>query len=294
MLGSNHANRWKNEVKEMKSMNKLSIVAFVLFVAVASTTWAQVVDLADVLIKAHDEGQPIPVLSLHHPAMDVKMAYGVQKAYVENRLSKEKIAGFKAGLTSEGGQRKFGVDAPLAGVLFEFGKLMGDVTVDKGMFAQLMIETEIGFVIGKAIPQSLKNVAELQQHIKAVMPVIELPDLGFADMKQLKGVDIIAANVAAKQFILGQEKAVKGVDLNAVMVSLSLYDQEVNTGKGKDALGDQWQAALWLVNTMIKQDWKLAPGYIVITGALGKMLPGKPGKYVADYGSFGKITFEIK
>ena len=183
MLGSNHVNRWKNEVKDMKSMKKLSIVAFVLFVAVASTTWAQVVDLADVLIKAHDEGQPIPVLSLQHPAMDVEMAYGVQKAYVEKRLSKEKIAGFKAGLTSEGGQNMFGVDAPLAGVLFESGKLMGDVTVDKGMFTQLMLETEIGFVIGKAIPQSLKNMAELQQHIKAVMPVIELPDLGFADMK---------------------------------------------------------------------------------------------------------------
>ena len=45
---------------------------------------------------------------------------------------------------------------------------------------------------------------------------------------------------------------------------------------------------------MIKQGWRLEPGYIVITGALGKMLPGKPGKYVADYGSFGKIAFEIK
>ena len=278
----------------MKSMKRLSIVAFVLCVVVASTTWAQVADLADVLIKAHDEGRPIPVLSLRHPAMDVNLAYSVQKAYVEKRLSKEKIAGFKAGLTSEAGQKTFGVDGPLAGVLFESGKLMGDVTVDTGMFTQVMIETEIGFAIGKAISHSLKDVAELQEHIKAVMPVVELPDMGFADMKQLKGVDIIAANVAAKQFILGQEKAVEGQDLNSVTVSLSLDDQEVNAGKGTDALGDQWKAALWLVNTMVEQGWKLEPGYIVITGALGKMLPGKPGKYVADYGSLGKIAFEIK
>jgi 2-keto-4-pentenoate hydratase len=226
--------------------------------------------------------------------MDVNMAYEVQKAYVEKRLSKEKIAGFKAGLTSEGGQKAFGVDAPLAGVLFESGKLMGDATVDTGMFTQLMLETEIGFVIGKAIPQSLNDVTELQEHINAVMPVIELPDLGFADMKQLKGVDIIAANVAAKQFILGQEKAVDGIDLNAVTVSLFFDGQEVNTGKGTDALGDQWQAALWLVNTMVEQGWKPEPGHIAITGALGKILPGKPGKYVADYGNFGKIAFEIK
>jgi 2-keto-4-pentenoate hydratase len=178
--------------------------------------------------------------------------------------------------------------------LFESGKIVGDATIDKSRFHQLMLETEIGFVIGESITQPLKGVAELQEKIQAVMPVIELPDLGFADMKQLKGVDIIAANVAAKQFIVGQQRAVEGLDLNAVTVSLLLDGQEVNSGKGTDALGDQWQAALWLVNTMVDQGWALNPGHIVITGALGKMLPGKPGKYVADYGSFGKITFEIK
>lgn len=278
----------------MTYMKQLSIIVFVVFVFVASTSWAQVADLADSLIKAHDEGQPIPVLSIQYPAMDVKIAYEVQKAYVETRLSQEKIAGFKAGLTSEGGQKTFGVDAPLAGVLFESGKIVGDATIDKSRFHQLMLETEIGFVIGKSITRPLKDVTELQENVQSVMPVIELPDLGFADMKQLKGVDIIAANVAAKQFIVGQQRAVEGLDLNAVSVSLLLDGQEVNSGKGTDALGDQWQAALWLVNTMVDQGWALKPGHIVITGALGKMLPGKPGKYVADYGSFGKITFEIK
>ena len=280
----------------MKYMKKWSsVVVLVLFVFVASAAWAQqAVDWADVLIKAHEEGQKIPVLSLQHPEMDVKMAYDVQKAYVKKRLTSEKIAGFKAGLTSEGGQKKFGVDAPLAGVLFESGKLAGEVTVDKALFNQLMLEVEIGFVLGKAITQPLKDVAELQESVQAVMPVIELPDLGFADMKQLKGIDIIAANVSAKQFIVGQEKPAEGTDLNAVTISLSLDGQEVNSGKGTDALGDQWNAALWLINTMIEQGWTMEPGHVVITGALGNMIPGKPGKYLADYGDFGKIVFEIK
>jgi 2-keto-4-pentenoate hydratase len=71
-------------------------------------------------------------------------------------------------------------------------------------------------------------------------------------------------------------------------------EQEVNRGKGTDALGDQWKAAVWLVNTMVESGWKMEPGHVVITGALGKMIPGRPGKYVADYGGFGKISFEIK
>jgi 2-keto-4-pentenoate hydratase len=72
-----------------------------------------------------------------------------------------------------------------------------------------------------------------------------------------------------------------------------LNSEVVNQGKGTDALAGQWKAALWLVNTMVKQGWKIEPGHIIITGALGRMVPGKPGNYIADYGNLGTITFEI-
>ncbi|GAK58871.1 2-hydroxypenta-2,4-dienoate hydratase [Candidatus Vecturithrix granuli] len=278
----------------MQSMKKWSVVLFVLFVFTASTAIAQVLDPAEELFQAQQAGKPIPVLSIQHPAMDTAMAYQIQKAFVEKILTKDKIAGFKAGLTTEGGQKKFGVDAPLAGVLFESGKLADNATIDHVAFHALMLETEVGFVIGSAITEPLKDVAELQTHIQAVMPAIEVPDLGFADMKQLKGLDIIAANVSARQFIVGQEKAVEGTDLNAITVKLALDGQEVNVGKGADALGDQWQAALWLVNTTIEHGWNLEPGQIIITGALGNMVPGKPGKYLADFGDFGQLNFEVK
>ncbi|MCP4398222.1 MAG: 4-oxalocrotonate decarboxylase, partial [bacterium] len=209
-------------------------------------------------------------------------------------LNNDKIAGFKAGMTSEAGQQKFGLHAPTAGVLFSSGKKVNNAAINLAMSKNLKIETEIGFVIGKTIDKAVESVAGLQESIQAVMPVIELPDLGFADMQALKGVDIIAANVAAAQFIVGQEREVKDQDLNAVSVTLTLNDEEINSGKGTDAFGDQWQAALWLVNIMLEQGWTMEPGHIFITGALGQMLPGNPGKYIADYGNFGKICFEMK
>ena len=48
------------------------------------------------------------------------------------------------------------------------------------------------------------------------------------------------------------------------------------------------------LNSAVEQGYKVEPGHILITGALGKLVPGKPGKYVADYGDFGKISFEVK
>ena len=273
---------------------KLSLYPALLICLLGSSpARGDVASLADLLTQCWQQKRPIPVLSQHDPALTVERAYAVQRAYVRRRLASDQIAGFKLGLTSNAAQKRFGLTAPAAGVLLASGRRTGSPTIDRAAFKMLMIETEIGFVVGQRIARPLKDEAALEPRIRAVMPVIELPDLGFQDMKHLKGVDIIAANVSAVQFIIGQERKATGVDLNAVAVALALNAQVVNRGKGADARGDQWHAALWLVNTTVKQGWTIEPGHILITGALGKMMPGHPGEYVADFGDLGQVRFEI-
>ena len=272
----------------------ISILSLILVLVFAAAAWCDLSEseLADILIKAHKADQKIPVLSAQSPDLDVQTAYRVQKAYVNQRLAQDQIAGFKAGLTTEAAQKQFGLNAPVAGVLFASGKKKGFPLIEKSSFKNLIIETEIGFLMGKSITQPLKDISELSEYIQAVMPVIELPDVGFA--QKVSGVDVIAANVASAKFIIGKESDFKGLDLNNIFVSLYLEGQEINKGKGADAMGDQWKAAQWLVNTIVQQGWKIEPGQILITGALPKAIPGKPGKYIADFGKLGKISFEIK
>lgn len=128
------------------------------------------------MIQAETDLQRIPVLSVEYPAMDVNTAYGIQKAFIEKKSSREKLAGFKAGLTSEKGQKRFGLTAPVAGALFESGRLTGESIVESKAFHRLMIETEIGFVIGENLSQPLHDVTALRKSIRAVMPVVELQD----------------------------------------------------------------------------------------------------------------------
>ncbi len=258
------------------------------------TAWTGVSEMADLLIKAKTENQPFPLLSQTDPNLDVKTAYQVQKTFVQWMMTKDKVAGFKAGLTTEGAQKAFGVTAPLTGVLYDSGRLVGSPVVDGKAIRALAIETEIGYVIGQPINRPLHDVSELQQRVSAVMPAIELVSLGLTDMKKAKGVDMIAGNVGAAKFIAGTSRPHQGVNLNQVNVTLSYNGQALYQGTGAEALGDQWKAALWLVNSVVEQGYKVEPGHILITGALGKMVPGKPGQYVADYGDFGKISFEVK
>lgn len=277
-------------------MSKIRILILWVFLSlcIIVTAWADVSDMANSLIKADTEKQPIPVLSQTEPNLDAKTAYDVQKVYVQWRMVKDKVAGFKGGLTTEAAQKAFGVNSPVTGILYASGKLEGSPVVDRTAFRAVMIETEIGFVIGQSIQQTLRDVQELQQKVSAVMPSIELPDLGFADMKVVKGVDVITANCGAAKFIAGTPRPHQGINLNEVTVTLYYNGQALYQGKGAEAMGDQWKAALWMVNSVVEQGYKVEPGHVLITGSLGKMVPGKPGQYVADYGDFGKISFEVK
>lgn len=272
----------------------MGFMTSLLILLISSGAWGNPLKLAEILFKAHSKGQLLPVISITHPEIDIDMAYAIQTAYVKKRLATDKLAGFKAGLTSQSIQKKFGVNAPLAGVLFDSGKNTNNAIIDQSNFNKLMIETEIGFTIKRPIHRQLKDISELRSNIESVMPVIELPELGFSDIKKIKGVDIVAANITSTEFIIGHKVNPEKLNLNTVSVNLYLNGEKINTGKGSDALGDQWKTALWLINTMIKQGWSIEPGHIIITGALGKMIPGKAGKYVANYENFGNIFFEVK
>ena len=113
-------------------------------------------------------------------------------------------------------------------------------------------------------------------------------------MQALKGVDIIAANVGAVAFIIGQKQNIANLDLDTLEVTLKKDGETINRGKGADALDSQWKAALWLVNRVVNQGWKIEPGHIIITGALGRMVPGTPGNYTAHWEDLGTLGFTIR
>jgi 2-keto-4-pentenoate hydratase len=210
-------------------------------------------------------------------------AYRVQTRSVRAKLQGANPAGFKAGLTSAPAQARFKTNDAVAGVLFKEGALQSTGTVSLREARGLHIEVEIAMRIGTAIDKPLADVAALRAHVDGIAPAIELPNLDYAQPQSLDAIDIIATNVAAAKYIVGEFVSPQQRDPNAVDVRLTCNDEEMFTGKGSDSLGDQWRAALWLVNKTLEQGWQIEPGQILLTGSLGKMLPGATGHCVASY-----------
>lgn len=240
------------------------------------------------------EHRPLPNID---ETLTINSAYQVQTRSVRAKLQDAPPAGFKAGLTSTVAQARFKTNGAVAGVLFKEGARRSADTVRLSELRGLHIEVEVAMRIGTAIDQPLADVTALRDHIDGIAPAIEMPNLDYVAPQALDAVDIVATNVAAANYIVGDFISPQQRDPNAVAVRLVCEDQEVTTGHARDALGDQWQAALWLVNQMVEQGWRLDSGQILLTGALGRAVPATKGRCVASYHAadieWGTLTVNV-
>ncbi len=279
----------------MKKVFSRVFCVLALVVFVAGLAWAGEAEVVKSIVDARAAVKTFPNPSSQLPGLTLDKAYGLQKEVVKALVAKgDTVSGFKGGLTAEAGQKRFGVNEALVGELFKSGELGPDAVVNPKDFVRLFVETEIGYVLGQKISEPVKDVESLKKMVKEVFPAIELPDMRFEDMKTVTGPDIVVDAVGSAKYIVGKKIPADKVDVSKVEVTLTLDGNVVNQGKATDCLGDQWKALLWLVNTAVAKGWTLEPGQVLITGAMGAMIPGKPGKYEGKWGPLGTISWTVK
>lgn len=292
-----------NRLEDFISMKRITRIAFYLFLLIptvqAENNSVKVEEFTQKVYSAWSQHKAFPLISEQSTKATAKQSYLVQQKLIKQIINSNhqlEISGFKAGLTSNAGQQRFKVSGPVYGVLFNHGLKSSDDPVKLSAAFKLMLETEIGFITNQSIDSPLHSVHQLQSLIESIVPVIELPDLAFADVKKVTGKDIIATNVASHQYIVGEAVRMPvDFSLNQLVIQLHINDSNspILTGKGSDASGDQWMALLELINHQIKSGYKIRPGQLFITGALGKMIPASIGEYHANFGPLGQIQFEV-
>ena len=266
--------------------------AIVLVVSMTLTSCTSVGQRAQKAIAvAWRNDSAIPLAHLIDETLTIESAYQIQRRLV--RTWPQPPAGFKGGLTSTAAQQRFRADVPVAGVLPASGRKDSGATLALHEFAGLNIETEVAFKLGKPITRRLRDVAELEPYIAGIAPAVELPRVQFVDASRVNAIDLIASNVGAAAYMLGSFAPPAERDPNTVATRLTCNDRELAAGTARDALGDQWQAALWLVNRMIDAGWTLQRDQILLTGVLGRMVPAQPGTCTASFGDWGTIGITI-
>jgi 2-keto-4-pentenoate hydratase len=225
---------------------------------------------------------------------DIAAAYSVQQLLTDDSLARgRRVVGHKIGLTSPAVQRQLGVDQPDSGVLFADMQVPTGATVEPGKLLAPKVEAEIAFILAEDLDGDLSE-SRLRAAAGVAVAAIEIVDSRVRDWS-ISIVDTIADNGSSALFVLGSEVvAAADLDFGSRAMRLSQDGVVVSTGTGSDCLGSPLNALRWLAGTAQRNGSPLRAGHIVLSGALGPMVPARPGStYAAEIDGIGtvEITF---
>ncbi|KAA0592711.1 2-keto-4-pentenoate hydratase [Azospirillum lipoferum] len=222
---------------------------------------------------------------------DIEAAYAVQERNTERRLAEgARLVGRKIGLTARSVQAQLGVSQPDYGMLFHDMDVANGGEVPAGRLIQPKIEAEIAFLIGRDLDDDRLTTADVLSAIAWAVPALEIVD-SRVEGWNIRITDTIADNASSGLFVLGHEmRRLDAVDLLTCGMVLEGNGEPVSTGAGAACLGSPVNATLWLARVMARSGRPLRAGDIVLSGALGPMVPASPGTtYEARIEGLGSV-----
>jgi 2-keto-4-pentenoate hydratase len=233
---------------------------------------------AQALREAARNGEYLAPLREQYPGIDARAAYAIQRTNTEHRMAQgRRVVGCKIGLTARAVQAQLGVDQP------DFGMLLDDMGYGDGepvswsVLQQPKIEAEVAFVLGRALNVERPGLVDVINAIDYCLPALEIVGSRIANWN-IKYVDTVADNASSGAYVLGSTpRKLSEFDLRLCGMVMLRGGEPVSTGAGAACLGNPLNAVVWLARTMAEVGSPLKAGDLVLSGALGPMVPVRPG-----------------
>ena len=230
--------------------------------------------LGDSLYDALVARTPIAPRSAAHPDMTIEDAYHVQQRMIARRLEQgDRVIGKKIGVTSKAVMNMLGVHQPDFGYLLDSMVFNEGESVDMDTLIQPKAEGEIAFLLNKDLQGPGVTAADVLAATEGVMACFEIVDSRIQDWK-IKIQDTVADNASCGVFVLGDQLVdIADLDLALAGMVLEKNGEIVVTGAGAATMAHPVNAMVWLTNMLGSLGIALKAGDIVLSGAMGAMVP---------------------
>jgi len=233
------------------------------------------------IIRAWEAREPVRGLRADLSMEDAEC--GRKRLVQKLELALGRVVGYKAGLTNPGVQKRFGVSAPLRGILLQKMLLEEGHEVPARFGARPMFEADLLVVVKDSAINRARTHLEALRSLSLVIPFIELPDLVVAEGEKLTASLIVFINVGARLGVVGKGIPVEPTEEFAAQLAamqVRMTDQEgkeLANAKGTAILGHPLNAVLWLLRDLEKSGVRLKAGDLLSLGSFSAPMAPKPG-----------------
>jgi 2-keto-4-pentenoate hydratase len=225
--------------------------------------------------------EKIPINEINKE-LSLENARKIQREFV-SIISEDlgKIVGYKAGLTNKKVQERFKVNHPLTGVLLEKMLLPSGAVISSKFGAVPMVEGDLMLRVKSEEINKAKTPEETLKYIDAVIPFLELPDLGYSENIKPTAANLLAINVGARLGIMGEPIVINNSQewlkkLNNIQVIIrDENNQELGKGESSNLLENPLNVVLWLKEDLNKQGIMLKQGDLLSLGSITPLIPVK-------------------
>jgi 2-keto-4-pentenoate hydratase len=238
-------------------------------------TTPQDIDAIAARLRAADaQRAPIAPLRDEFPQGDEALAYAIQQANVKHGLANgRRIVGRKIGLTSPAVQKQLGVNQPDFGTLFGDMVYGDDEEIPLARTLQPKVEAEVALVLERDLDLPDATLVDVISATAYVLPAIEVVGSRIANWN-IRFFDTVADNASSGLVVLGGAPTrLDKLDLKLVEMTMERDATQVSAGNGAACLGHPLNAAAWLARKLAALGQPLRAGDLVMTGALGPMVP---------------------
>ena len=205
-------------------------------------------------------------------------------ALLEEELGER--AGYKAGLTNQALQERFGATEPVGGVLFQSMLLPSGTEIQADFGVRSVYEADLIVTVADERINDARTPEEAVRYLGEVIPFVELLDLIIAEGEPLNLATVVGYNVVSRYGVVGQGLPVEPtpafIEALGKLESLTLDDtgKEIQRARGTAMMGHPLNVLLWLVEHVNAQGQRLRTGDVLSLGAMGTFHPTEAGRTI--------------
>jgi 2-keto-4-pentenoate hydratase len=220
----------------------------------------------------------VPEVLERYPGLSEEQAYRVQQELIRRRIAAgDRLAGYKAAMTSKAMREAVGLKEPVLGHLLVSGMIEEGKPVSTAGCVKPTIEPEVAVILKAPLAGPGVTRPQVLAAIAGYAAAIEIGDIKTGDNRRSLQQTLVCNVMNGGQAVGGRLMAPDGIDLRVEGMVVTINGEVRGSATAVEVMGDPLRSVLFIANKLGELGGRLEAGMLLMTGSIVRGIPVQAG-----------------